>query len=403
MLKILLNAGTSPNLGYAYGIFLMLTTIISVKIALTRRQSAGVRSLHTSVASQRLHAEDLSSNSKNYIFKSLKNKCLLSKGINLNVMSKMFYSYLSTPSNNSKNTLPPYYVTGISDGESSFHVSILKNKNYRSGFQIQAKYTIQLHSKDLELLTKLQSFFGGVGSIIIKKEAKSAIFSIQSLKDISNVIIPHFDKYPLLTKKRADYFLFKMVVNLMVKGSHLSPQGIDNILSIKASMNKGLSPELCQLYPHIKPVKRPAFECHSMTVNWEWLCGFIEAEGSFFCLIRPNLTHLIKYQVTLSFVLTQDTRDLDLMLRIKEYLGFGIVSSAATRSITQLTVTKRGDLDILISLFQEKGGLFGCKSLDLKDFIKIQEIVKSNAHKTEEGLQDIKLIKRNMNLRRIHE
>ncbi len=59
MLKILLNAGTSPNLGYAYGLFLMLTTIISVKIALTWRQSAGVRSLHTSVASQRLHAEDL--------------------------------------------------------------------------------------------------------------------------------------------------------------------------------------------------------------------------------------------------------------------------------------------------------------------------------------------------------
>ena len=59
MLKILLNAGTSPNSGHAYGLFLILTTIISVKIALTWGQSAGVRSLHTSVASQRLHAEDL--------------------------------------------------------------------------------------------------------------------------------------------------------------------------------------------------------------------------------------------------------------------------------------------------------------------------------------------------------
>jgi len=55
----LLNAGTSPNLGYAYGLFLILTTIISVKIALTWRQSAGVRCIHTSEASQRLHAEDL--------------------------------------------------------------------------------------------------------------------------------------------------------------------------------------------------------------------------------------------------------------------------------------------------------------------------------------------------------
>lgn len=90
------------------------------------------------------------------------------------------------------------------------------------------------------------------------------------------------------------------------------------------------------------------------------------------------------------------------MLKIKEYLGFGIISNSATRSIAQLTVTKRADLDIIINLFKEKGGLFGSKSFDLKDFIKIQEIVKSNAHKTEKGLQDIRLIKGNMNLRRIH-
>jgi hypothetical protein len=60
MLKILLNAGKSPNLGFAYDLFLILTTIINVKIAMTWGQSAGVRSIHTSEASQRLHAEDLS-------------------------------------------------------------------------------------------------------------------------------------------------------------------------------------------------------------------------------------------------------------------------------------------------------------------------------------------------------
>jgi len=60
MLKILLNAGKSPNLGFAYDILFMLTTVIYVKIALTWRQSAGVRSIDTSKASKRLHAGDLS-------------------------------------------------------------------------------------------------------------------------------------------------------------------------------------------------------------------------------------------------------------------------------------------------------------------------------------------------------
>ena len=59
MLKILLNAGKSPTLGFAYGLFLILISIVYVKIAMTWRQSAGVRSISTSEASQRLHAEDL--------------------------------------------------------------------------------------------------------------------------------------------------------------------------------------------------------------------------------------------------------------------------------------------------------------------------------------------------------
>jgi len=59
VLKILLNAGTSPILGFAYELFLVIISITYVKIAMTWRKPAGVRSLHTLEASQRLHAGDL--------------------------------------------------------------------------------------------------------------------------------------------------------------------------------------------------------------------------------------------------------------------------------------------------------------------------------------------------------
>ena len=72
VLKILLNAGKSPNLEFAYDLFLMSPLIINVKTAKTRRKSAGVKSLHTSVASQRLHAGDLISKTKFIVGKSLK-------------------------------------------------------------------------------------------------------------------------------------------------------------------------------------------------------------------------------------------------------------------------------------------------------------------------------------------
>jgi hypothetical protein len=72
------------------------------------------------------------------------------------------------------------------------------------------------------------------------------------------VIIPHFDKYPLITKKRADYLLFKEGVNLLNLKVHREVEGISQILSLKASMNReGLSDMLRINFPTVLPVARP--------------------------------------------------------------------------------------------------------------------------------------------------
>jgi hypothetical protein len=61
-------------------------------------------------------------------------------------------------------SLNPYYVTGFSDAESSFTVTIHKNSELRTGWGVKACFKISLHSKDLALLKLIHLFFG-VGSI----------------------------------------------------------------------------------------------------------------------------------------------------------------------------------------------------------------------------------------------
>jgi hypothetical protein len=85
-------------------------------------------------------------------------------------------------------------------------------------------------------------------------------FRVSTLKDITNVIIPHFDKYPLLTQKRADYLLFKQVVVIMKNKEHLTSEGLTKIISIRASINKGLSETLYTNFPGIIPAVRPLIE-----------------------------------------------------------------------------------------------------------------------------------------------
>jgi hypothetical protein len=117
-------------------------------------------------------------------------------------------------------------------------------------------FSIELKGADLALLNKIQTFFG-IGSIRIDKRYGHYLYSVSSLKDLINVIIPHFDKYQLLTQKRADFILFKLVVDLMSQKEHLTLEGFHKIVAIRASMNLGLTTILTEAFPNIIPVPRP--------------------------------------------------------------------------------------------------------------------------------------------------
>jgi hypothetical protein len=78
------------------------------------------------------------------------------------------------------------------------------------------------------------------------------VSSIEALEKI----IEHFDKYPLQTKKRADFELFKSVVMMVKSKKHLNTEGLQEIINHRASLNNGLTPLLKEAFPDFKPVPR---------------------------------------------------------------------------------------------------------------------------------------------------
>jgi hypothetical protein len=103
----------------------------------------------------------------------------------------------------------------------------------------------------------MKNFFV-VGTIIkrVKKGNPSAIYSVQSISALKDVIIPHFNQYNLLTQKKEDFRLFSLVVDMLYHHQHKNEKGLYMILSYKASMNKGLSKTLLNMFPNIEPVVR---------------------------------------------------------------------------------------------------------------------------------------------------
>jgi hypothetical protein len=126
-------------------------------------------------------------------------------------------------------------------------------------------FQIGVHKKDEELLKEIKEVgFKGIGSITYNKDM--AFFKVQSLKDILTVVIPHFDKYPLMTQKRADYLLFREIAIKMSRREHLKIEGIQEILNLKASLNLGLSEADHEAFPETRPVPRPLVEPSSQII-----------------------------------------------------------------------------------------------------------------------------------------
>lgn len=150
----------------------------------------------------------------------------------------------------------PFFITGLTDAEGSFVCIVRKSAGHRLRWRVEVVFQIGLHKRDLELLKLIQAFFGGIGVISTSTNGMCA-FRVTSIKQILNKIIPHFDKYNLITQKQADYLLFKQIVTLLEQGEHLKVEGLQAIINIRASLNLGLSKVLKVAFPNTKPVARP--------------------------------------------------------------------------------------------------------------------------------------------------
>ena len=64
-------------------------------------------------------------------------------------------------------------------------------------------------------------------------------FMVTAFSDITNKIIPFLCEYPVLGKKSEDFKDFCAIADLMKDKKHLTTEGLEPILRIKAGMNTG--------------------------------------------------------------------------------------------------------------------------------------------------------------------
>jgi hypothetical protein len=102
---------------------------------------------------------------------------------------------------------------GFTDAEGTF--SIVPFHNWKN---VSLKFSIEVHKDDVEILHKIADNLG-IGKVTFSKINQSAVFSVYAFNDITLVLIPIFQEFPLQTTKHLDFtsFLEASLIKLDIK------------------------------------------------------------------------------------------------------------------------------------------------------------------------------------------
>ena len=90
-----------------------------------------------------------------------------------------------------------FYFSGFSDGEGSFNVSLInRKKDFKHGWKVSLSFNIS--QKD-DTVPRLFKEFLKCGTIRYRKDG-ICYFEVRSIKNITEIVIPFFRKFPLISE-----------------------------------------------------------------------------------------------------------------------------------------------------------------------------------------------------------
>ena len=174
---------------------------------------------------------------------------------------------------------------------------------------------------------------------------------------------------------------------MMKRGEHLTVEGLQKIINIKATINRVLTPALKEAFPDSVAVPRPqlphlhmvqttytqdkgrGIACEenqsTLALHPQWVAGFTSGDGSFKVSIRVSKSYKAGGRVIIIFVLTQHIRD---ELLLKSFVNFfGCGQAYSYKDHTEFTCQPFKDNYEKILPFFRKYPILGVKSQDFED------------------------------------
>ena len=113
-------------------------------------------------------------------------------------------------------------------------VEIVKSKTNKIEDSVSLRFMISKHSREEQLMLNL---IHSLNCGKLNKNNNCLNLTIRRFGDIDKILIPFFQKYPIIGQKSLDFQDFCRASKLINRKDHLTIEGLKNLIEIKNGMN----------------------------------------------------------------------------------------------------------------------------------------------------------------------
>lgn len=133
-------------------------------------------------------------------------------------------------------SLDPWFVTGLVEGEGCFTVSFTLRRRLKIGIETRPSFSISLNEQDLPLIQSIHRFFN-CGGVRYSRNDRTYKYESRSVADLVTRVIPHFVKFPLKGRKAKDFESFADICRRVRANQHLNRECLKKIIEDAYRMN----------------------------------------------------------------------------------------------------------------------------------------------------------------------
>src|SRR3989344_2042430 len=123
------------------------------------------------------------------------------------------------------------YITGYVDGEGCFTVTFNRRPKMLIKWELRPSFSVSQDEDRRQVLDLIREYFG-CGYIRRDYADKTVKFEIRDHNDLVSKVIPHFEQFPLLSRKQKNFELFRKICGIIDRAEHLERDGFADVVNL---------------------------------------------------------------------------------------------------------------------------------------------------------------------------